>query len=121
MKKNAIFLGCGLIILGVLSYFLSQGASLTALIPAFFGVPILVLGWISWSENVHRHMMHIILLITLLGFLGSVMGIPKFIGFLLGEEIQRPGAAIAQTTMALACGWYLLLGIKSFREARKNR
>jgi len=121
MKKNALYLGSGLILLGILSYVFSKGESITALIPAFFGLPVLILGWISWSESMYRHIMHIILLITLLGFLGSVMGIPKFISLLLGEEIKRPGAAIAQTIMALACGWYLILGIRSFREARKNR
>ncbi len=121
MKKNAVYLGIGLTILGILSYVVSKGESITALIPAFFGLPIIVLGLISWSEKMYRHIMHLILLITLLGFLGSAMGIPKFFSFLLGEEIIRPGAAIAQTIMALACGWYLILGIKSFREARQNR
>ena len=59
--------------------------------------------------------------LTVLGLLGSVMGIIKVFKMLAGETIKRPEAAISQAIMALLCMIFLVLALKSFVSARRRR
>jgi len=107
-----------LIILGVASYILTDWVSVTALIPAFFGIPLLILGFIaSAKENLRMHVMHVAVLLGLLGFGGSVPGVIKFIK----NEMERPAAVYAQTAMATICLVYVILCIRSFMQAKANK
>jgi hypothetical protein len=45
MAKLSIVYGNIFILMGLISYFGISSESVTALIPAFLGVPILLLGW----------------------------------------------------------------------------
>jgi uncharacterized membrane protein YtjA (UPF0391 family) len=65
--------------------------------------------------------MHLALVFALLGFGGTVPGVLKMVSRLGGEEIDRPTAAFAQSIVAVLCLIYLVLGIRSFIVARKNR
>jgi hypothetical protein len=113
-----------LILIGVGGY--GWGASTgsgspTALIPSVIGLIIAILGGIATNERLRKHAMHGALLIALLGFLGTVMGIPKAVSLLQGAQIERPAAAIAQTLTAILCLILLAFGIKSFVDARRNK
>jgi hypothetical protein len=124
MSAITIIIGVMLILIGVGGY--GWGASTgsgspTALIPSVIGLIITVLGGIATNERLRKHAMHGALLIALLGFLGTVMGIPKVISLLQGAQIERPAAAIAQTLTAILCLILLAFGIKSFVDARRNR
>ena len=44
MAKTAITFGIILTLLGLIAYFGISSESITALIPAFFGVPVIILG-----------------------------------------------------------------------------
>jgi uncharacterized membrane protein (UPF0136 family) len=73
MAKTAIAFGILLTLLGLTAYFGISSESITALIPAFFGVPVIILGWLALNEQYRKHSMHIAAALMLLGFIGTGM------------------------------------------------
>jgi len=121
MAKISIVFGIILIILGLVSYFGISSESITALIPAFVGVPILILGFLSLNEKYLKHSMHAAAVLMLLGFGGTISGLIKFFKMLGGEIFERPLAITIQAIMAVICLMFLVLAIKSFIEARRGK
>ncbi|MCB2203317.1 hypothetical protein KQI65_01105 [bacterium] len=121
MVLFSITLGVVLTALGVLGYGLSGGESVTALIPAFFGIPIFVLGLLARKENLRKHMMHAITLLALIGFAGSARGLGSLIDMLGGNDVARPLATAMQSIMALLTLAFVIFAIKSFIDARRQR
>jgi len=121
MPKFSIVLGIIFIIMGLYGYFGISSESITALIPTFFGVPMLIFGWLGLNEKYLKHAMHGAAVLTLLGFAGTVGGLIKFFKMLGGEEMQRPAAVTVQAIMALLCLLFLVFAVKSFIDARRNR
>jgi hypothetical protein len=119
LAQVTIVFGALLTLLGVGSYLATGMVSVTALIPAFFGLPILGLGFVMRNPARTKHAAHGAALLALVGVAGSARGVGPFFALLGGEDVERPSAAIAQTLMALACVVFLVLAIKSFRDARK--
>ena len=122
MAKTTMVIGILLTLLGVLTYvFWKQlGAahpSRTALIPAFVGVPLMVLGWLSLLKPAMRmHLMHAAVVLGLLGFLAALVGF----GRALAKGLY--GASMAATAiMAVLCGVYVALCVRSFIAARRAR
>ena len=124
MSKLTIVLGVILCLLGVVAYLATGAASVTALIPTFFGAPILALGVAgSVNEDFRKHAMHAAAALVLLGFLGTV-GAVRFAIYMISVgpvHVENPPAVIVRTIMALLCGAYLYFSIRSFVEARRNR
>jgi O-antigen/teichoic acid export membrane protein len=114
MSGKTIGLGIALILLGVVGYIASSSASVTALIPAFFGVPLLILGLLARDDNKRKTAMHIAAVIGLLGFVGSLYSL------LSRGEISTPGAIVAQLIMAALTGTFVGLCVKSFIDARRS-
>jgi len=111
-----------MILLGVISYIATGAASATALIPAFFGIAFVGLGVLgSKKESMRKHAMHAALLLAILGLGGSLGGLISVLGVLGGGELERPAAAYAQAVMALICIFFVVMGVRSFIEARKQR
>ncbi|MCL6494270.1 MAG: hypothetical protein K6T54_05745 [Ignavibacterium sp.] len=121
MPKFSIVLGIIFIVMGLYGYFGISSESITALIPAFFGVPMLIFGWLALNEKYLKHAMHGAAVLTLLGFAGTVSGLIKFFKMLGGAETARPAAVTVQAIMALLCLLFLIFAVKSFIDARKNR
>ena len=124
MPAIVIIIGVMLILIGVGGYGYAQAgghASLTALIPSAFGLILTILGGLATNERMRKHLMHAAMLVALLGFIGTVMGIPKVLSLLQGAQIERPAAAISQTLTAVLCLLLLAFGIKSFVDARRQR
>jgi vacuolar-type H+-ATPase subunit I/STV1 len=129
MPKYSILFGLILIVYGVAFYVTAgaladdttgSGASITALIPSFVGIILLVLGIISaCKESLRKHLMHLAALLALLGMIGSAPGLWKIIQTVQGKgELERPMAAFAQTGMFLLLLIFLILCIRSFVTAR---
>ncbi len=121
MPKFSITIGIIFIIMGLYGYFVISSESITALIPAFFGVPMLILGWLGLNEKYLKHAMHGAAVLTLLGFAGTVGGLIKFFKMLGGAEMERPAAVTVQAIMAVLCLIFLIFAVKSFIDARKNK
>jgi hypothetical protein len=108
--------GLILIVLGLASYFLTGGVSVTALIPAFFGAVFVILAIVSRSEAARKHAMHAAVALGLLGLLGTLRVLPA----LARGEFNRP-AVLAQLMMMVLMAVYVALGVKSFKAARRAR
>ena len=123
MPKLSINIGVLLIILGFFAYIGSGMASVTALIPSFFGAAFVGLGFLARkSDNLQKHSMHAALLLALLGLGGSFTGLRQIITALFGGDMPvRFTAAASQAVMAVLCILFLVLGIKSFIDARKAK
>ena len=121
MPKITIAYAVTLILLGIIGYFVTGMVSVTALIPMFFGLPMMVLGMMAKNPGRRKHFMHVAAALGLLGFLGSARGLGGFFTLIGGGEVARPGAVISQTIMAILSLIFVLLCVKSFIDARKNR
>ncbi|MCH7920771.1 MAG: hypothetical protein IIC50_22695 [Planctomycetes bacterium] len=94
--------GSILILLGLGGWFGSGRASLTALIPCGFGLPVVVLAGLAATQTEQAQgFMIVVLVITALGFLGNIRGLIKLKTMLSGGTVDRPQAVIAQSVMGI--------------------
>ena len=120
MPATTIALGAVLIVLGLGGYVLTGAASLTALIPAAFGLLLALAGLLARDDRKRMHAIHAAVVIALLGFLGSVRGLLR-IGDVFHATSARPAAIVAQSIMALLTLGYIVVAVRSFIQARKAR
>jgi hypothetical protein len=98
-----LVLGLALVVLGISAYVLSNFASVTALIPAVFGVLIVLLSVVGRQTDRHRLASYGIGLLAVLGVLGSARGIPAMIALLTGKSVASTIAAVSQGAMIVIC------------------
>ena len=119
MPSTAIALGILLILIGAAGYIygvMNGNASITALIPAFFGIVLAGLGFAAQAkENLRKHLMHAAVVIALLGFILPTGRLVSRLG-----ELTLTMAVISQISMALICLLFVVLALRSFIEARRN-
>lgn len=122
MREASWAIGVGglLTALGVGAYAASGAASITGLIPAFFGLPILILGWVARTPNRTKTAMHVVAVLALLAVLGSLRVIPMALTWAQTGE-GSPLAIISQILMLLAGGALLAVCVLSFIRARRAR
>ena len=116
MASTTIVFGLVLVLLGFAGYFLTGTSSVTALIPAFFGLLLIVMGFVARSESARKHAMHAAAMVGLIGLIGAV-------GSLLASPLSlRPALAVySQVAMALLMAVFLALCVRSFIAARRAR
>jgi len=120
LANKTIATGVALIVLGLAGYFGAGAASLTALIPAAFGVVLAALGAAARNDARRKLAMHIAVVVGLIGFFGSVSGLLKLPRLVAGDEVARPLAVVAQSVMALLTAYFVVLCVKSFIDARRK-
>lgn len=120
MPALTIGIGAILTVLGLISYVGSSLASWTALIPAMVGIPLILLGLLARSEKARKHAMHAVVGLAMLGFLGTIRVLPQALTLISGGYVERPGAIVAQMTMACCTFVLVLFGIRSFVAARRK-
>ena len=121
MANLTIVFGVLLILLGLGGWFGSGGASITALIPAAFGIVLAILGFVARNDKARKNAMHVAVIVGLLAFLGSARGLLQLPTVISGGEVARPAAVIAQSVMAIVMAIFVGLCVKSFIDARRNR
>jgi hypothetical protein len=117
MAPIAILFGVLLTLLGGGFFVYTGMEKITSLIPAFFGIPLIVLGFVARMEKARMHAMHGAALLGLVGF-----GMPAFMvikGLIGGEEFGL--AKQEQAVMAVLCLVFLGMCVKSFIDARIAR
>lgn len=115
MERTTVIFGSLLIILGVGGYILSGMVSMTALIPAMFGLIFVVLGRLAAKENLKKHMMHASAALALVLIFPTIGAIPELL------DGETSAAVIIRSITAAAALIFLVLCIKSFIDARKAR
>ena len=116
MASTSIVFGVLLTLLGLGGFFLTGTSSVTALIPAFLGILLIVLGFLARSEHTRMHAMHAAAVVALIGFLGALFSLLRTpLGL-------RPAMAVfSQIATVLLTGIFLALCIRSFLDARRAR
>jgi hypothetical protein len=114
MAPIAILFGVLLTLLGGGLYFYSGMVSITALIPAFFGIPLIVAGIVARNEKARMHAMHGAALLGLIGF--AVPAYRVIRALINGAEMNL--AIGGQIAMSVLCALFVALCVKSFIDAR---
>ena len=116
MAPLAVSFGVLLSLLGGILYAMAEVKSVTALIPSFIGIALILLGLLARKENMRMHAMHLAALIGLVGFAGGA-----FMG-IRGLTTDRPATVWGGSfAMAVLCGAFVALCVKSFIDARRAR
>ena len=115
MANTTISIAAVLIVIGVVGYVATDRQSATALIPAFLGLVLLVLGWLARNAASRKHAMHAVAVLALLGLVGTIGGLIRLLG-----GTTTP-AAISQGLTAIVSGALLALCVRSFLDARRRR
>lgn len=114
MGKLALGFGVALILVGVVGYVASGAASVTALIPAFVGVPMLVAGWMMGRANLYRVGLYSAIVLAVVLALGSLRGVAG----LLGGEFSGP--ALIQLVLFLASVGFVVLAAREVFAGRRG-
>jgi hypothetical protein len=116
MASTTIVFGVLLTLLGLTGYFLSGASSVTALIPAIFGLLLLVLGFLARSEGMRKHAMHAAAAVALVGCFGALFSL------LRAPMAARPAMAVfSQAAMVVLTAVFVALCVRSFIAARRAR
>ena len=110
-------LGGLLVVVGVAAYLITGAESVTALLPAFLGLPILVLGLLAGRLR-ERPTIVTALVFALLGALGTLMNVAELPALLAGDEVERPAAVVTSTVTVVLCLAYLGFGVRWWRSSR---
>ncbi len=114
MPRLALIFGTLLTLEGAGFYVAAGASSWTALIPALVGLPLLLLGLAARKPSWRKHAMHAAAVLALLGTLAPVARLASS-----PLDLARP-ATWSQLGMALLCGLFFLLCLKSFVDARRR-
>ena len=116
MSRTAIGFGIALIVVGLGSYVAGEASSVTALIPAIFGLALVGLGWWGTRGN-EKTAMHIAAVVGLVGTLAPLSRvIPSLTG---GGELGL--AFWSNAIMLVVSGAFFALCVKSFVDAQRAR
>ncbi|MGJ8723879.1 MAG: hypothetical protein ACSHYB_04920 [Roseibacillus sp.] len=107
-----------LIALGLLGYFAGGMASLTALIPTFLGLPLLLSSRFAKNPKRRKLWMHLAAFLALLGFIAPL---GRIIPKLAQGEFELNMATSSMLLMIVTCGIFVFLCVQSFRAARKTK
>ena len=125
MAWPTLICGALLVLVGIVGYGTAtpneEGkVSPTALIPAFFGVALVLCGALAFNDKIRKHVMHLAAMIGLVGALGGLMPIGRQIAK-TGEFDPTKKSAIAGELMILVCVVFVGMCVNSFIQARKAR
>lgn len=119
MPNTAIWFGRLLVLVGIIGYaygMTAGNASVTALIPAAFGIVLMICGHLAVAkEGLRKTMMHIAIVVALIGFIAALGGI-----FRKGMPQDIGAGIVSGAVMALICLIFVILCIRSFVAARRS-
>jgi uncharacterized membrane protein HdeD (DUF308 family) len=114
MPRTAILFGVLLLALGLGDYYGATDATWTIAIPAVVGLLILLLGLAALvKRSWRRRAMHAAVVVGLVGLAVTVHALYDLVKLVL----QNP-PLLPESTMAVLCGLFVILSLKSFLMAR---
>ena len=120
MERISIIYGCMLVAWAIFVSLISQSGSITSMIPAFFGLPITLLGFMAIKRPEKQKLfMHIVVMLGLLVCLGGLDFFRSFVSE--AGAFANPWAGFSKLFMLITGGGLCFLCIKSFIHARKFR
>lgn len=102
-----------MVFLGLGCYFATEAK--TALIPTFFGMAFLLLGFLALRADWRKHAMHGAALIGVIAFLAAVVSL------ITRGNPNKPVALVEMAVMALLSFVFVGLCVRSFVNARRAR
>ncbi len=118
MPYVSILFGLLLCGLGGYAYHATDYVSKTALIPAGFGLPLIIAGLFALNESYLKHAMHIAALVGLLGFIGGAANW----GMLMAKgEPSNSFKAMSSAGLAVLSLVFVLACVNSFIQARRRK
>jgi hypothetical protein len=122
MAWTTIICGAILVVDGIVGYLQQEGekVSPTALIPAAIGGVLIVCGLLAFKDNLRKHVMHLAVVVGLIGAIGGFMPLIRQYNKTNSFDPTKP-SAISGELMILVCAVFVILCVKSFIDARKNR
>ena len=116
MSSTTIVFGMLLTLLGLAGYFLTGASSSTALIPAIFGVLLLVLGFLARSEAARKHAMHAAATVAVGGMWRRAVQPDA-----LARRAALSSGGLSQAAMVGLTAVFVGLCVKSFIDVRRAR
>lgn len=127
MAKPTLFIALLLILTGVGGFMLGHpdaGAthvSYTALIPAWVGLALGILGALAFNDGIRKHVMHVAAMVGLLAAGGDGFQLIKTINNSATPPDVRNLKIISMSVTLVLCVVFLVLCIRSFIAARRTR
>jgi hypothetical protein len=110
-----------LLAVGLGGYVASASHALHALIPAVLGALLVVCAAVGRNAKARMHAMHAAVLLALIGFLGGLPGVVHVPALLAGTSTVPPVAVVSRSATAVLCLAYVVVAVRSFIQARRNR
>ena len=118
MIRPTFVLGALLMALGLVAYFGTGRASVTALIPAFIGAVLGLLATIAAAKpGARKHAMHIAVAVSLLGIVGSLMRPVRIM--LADAPLALTTPLLVQLATAIVLVVHVVSSVRSFTRARR--
>jgi hypothetical protein len=123
LARLTIIFGSLLVILALVGYIGTGHQHPTALIPAVFGLILIVCGAAARTNNEKRRMlwMHIAVTVGLLGFLFTAKALWLQFELWQGAVLPNAQAIEEKAAMSVICLMFTLLCVRSFITARRTR
>ena len=123
MQKLTIVFGVLLMAVGIWGYVDTGSAHPTALIPTWIGLVLVIAGGLAMAPARRMLWMHIAVTAGLVGFLFPAFRSARALvkAHTRHIEVAHPAAVHEELAMALVCLVFVLLCVRSFIAARRNR
>jgi hypothetical protein len=116
MVRTTIVFGLLWIALGAGHYYAVEEQHWMSLLFAAMGLAMLVLGLVAIRASWRKNAMHAAVALGVAGLLVTVQALVQLVQLVF----SKPGLFV-QSVMSLLCGAFVVLAVKSFIDARRNR
>lgn len=115
MKILTISFGIVLTILGAIYYNTVGASGINTLLPAIFGILIILFGFLQdrWE---HRHPLYGSLILAVLAFIGSIQALFNLFKMLTGGEVAEPTAVLVRSLIGVLCVVFIALALTLMKD-----
>ncbi|MGF1470660.1 MAG: hypothetical protein ACFB50_02825 [Rubrobacteraceae bacterium] len=114
MSRLTFGFGVVLVLIGVVTYFATGGASVTALIPAFIGVPVLVAGFLTARPGTRSLGLYLATALALLMAFGTLRGVSGLF------EGDFSSSTVINLVLLLMSAGYLVVAAREIFTSRRG-